>query len=259
MKRYFFLALVGLVSDNTLAQSLEHVNAVRHAQRSAYAITDATNGCPIISSDVLGWPGSRVRKCVYVEGPTQNQLTGIAFLLDVRPESIASWIEASCASLLPGYSACFDTILKCGQENSGMMFPISGDVMENMNPKTWKNYFFRNGMTVAIDGETNGSTVQIPIEKQEAFASSPDHAIVSIPSGVTRFWRTLPRQFAARFPDSQAPSMLDSATARQKWLNLAKSELLAALAQPENRLLDAWMSAHPKTIGRGVCPGDGDP
>jgi hypothetical protein len=119
MKRYFLLALVGLVSDNTLAQSLEHVNAVRHAQRSAYAITDATNGCPIISSDVLGWPGSRVRKCVYVEGPTQNQLTGIAFLLDVRPESIASWIEASCASLLPGYSACFDALVDVHGRHDG--------------------------------------------------------------------------------------------------------------------------------------------
>lgn len=161
MKRYFLLVLIGLVSENALAQSLEHVTAVRHALRSAYAIADATNGCPVIGSDVLGWPGSIVRKCVYVEGPTQNQLTGIAFLIDVKPESIARWIETSCASLLPGYSACFDTVLKCGRENSGMMFPISGNVMENMNPQTWKNYFFRNGMTVATDGETNGSTVQI--------------------------------------------------------------------------------------------------
>ena len=126
-------------------------------------------------------------------------------------------------------------------------------------PKNMEELLFPKWDDSGIDGETNGSTVQIPIEKQEAFASSPDHAIVSIPSGVTRFWRTLPRQFAARFPDSEAPFMLDSATARQKWLDLAKSELLAALAQPENRLLDAWMSAHPKTIGRGVCPGDGDP
>ncbi len=204
MKRYFLLALVGLVSQNTLAQNLEHVNAVRHAQRSAYAITDAINGCPIIGTDVLGWPGSIVRKCVYVEGPTQNQLTGIAFLIDVRPESIARWIETSCSSLLPSYSACFDTVLKCGQENSGMMFPISGNVMENMNPKTWKNYFFRNGMTVAIDGETNGSTIQIPIEKQEAFASSPDNAILSIPSGITRFWRTLRFEATPSFPERAA-------------------------------------------------------
>jgi hypothetical protein len=212
MKRYFLLALFGLVSENTLGQSLD-VTAVRHAQRSAYAIADATNGCPVIGTDVLGWPGSIVRKCVYVEGPTHNKLTGIAFLIDVKPEAIASWIETSCARLLPGYSACFDTVLKCGQENSGMMFPISGNVMENMNPKTWKNYFFRNGMTVAIDGEANGSTLQIPIEKQEAFASSPDNAIVSIPLASPDFGA---RCHASLQRDSLTPKRRPSWTARQR-------------------------------------------
>jgi hypothetical protein len=136
---------------------------------------------------------------------------------------------------------------------------VSGNVMENMAPKTWKNYFFRNGMTVKIDGETNGSTAQIPIDRQEALAMSPYKAIISIPSGVTRFWRTLPRQFAARFPDVGAPSSLASPTARQKWLDVVKSEFLDALDRPENRLLDAWVSAHSRTIGKGDCPGDGDP
>jgi len=142
MKRSLALAFIALVSVKAFAQSSDHVNAVRHAQRSAYAVTDATNSCPTVGADILGWPGSLVRKCVYVEGVKPRQMTGVVFLVDVKPEIVARWIETTCSSELRNTSGCFNTVLKCGQENSGMMFPISGDVMENMDPKTWKNYFF---------------------------------------------------------------------------------------------------------------------
>src|SRR5215475_13376066 len=120
MKRYLALALIALVSGKAFAQSPDHVNAVRHAQRSAYAITDATNDCPTVGSDILGWPGSMVRKCVYVEGPRQHQLTGVVFLMDVKPEVISRWIEATCVGELRDSPQCFNTVLRCGQANSGM-------------------------------------------------------------------------------------------------------------------------------------------
>jgi hypothetical protein len=115
MKRYYVVVLAGLPPGTALAQSHEHVAAVRYAQQSAYAITDSTNSCPAIGTDIFGWPGPLVRKCAYVEGPKQNQLTGIAFLIDVKPEVIARWIERSCADQLPGHSACFTTVLNAGE------------------------------------------------------------------------------------------------------------------------------------------------
>jgi hypothetical protein len=140
-----------------------------------------------------------------------------------------------------------------------MMFPISGNMMENMESGPWENYFFRNGMTVTIGGEKNGSTTQVSIERQEALAQMADAEISAIPSGVTRFWRTLPRQFAARYANEGVPSVLKSKSARQKWLDLARSEFLAALNRPSNRLLEAWIAAHIKTLSKEKCPGDDDP
>jgi len=48
----------------------------------------------------------------------------------------------------------------------GMMFPISGNLMENKDSEPWKNYFFRNGMTVAIAEQGIGTRAQVPIERQ---------------------------------------------------------------------------------------------
>jgi hypothetical protein len=149
----------------------------------------------------LGWPGAKVRKCIYK--PSGSGLTGLVYLLDVPAEVIARWIETTCASNMPNAPSCFHTILTCGKLNSGMMLAVSGNVMENMDGRTWKNSFFRSGMTVSIGGEANGSTNEVSLERQEALARMPDKEITSIPSGMTRFWRTLPKDFASRYPDEQ--------------------------------------------------------
>ena len=237
----------------------DHVAEVRKAQKAAYAISDATNGCPVIGTDMFGWPGNIIRHCVYKKGPQGHQLEAVVYLLDVKPEVIARWIESSCANQLPNVSSCFSTVLSCGKDNSGMMFPISGNMMENMENSPWKNYFFRNGMTVSIGGEQNGSTAQISLERQEAVALMPNSAVTSIPTGLTRFWRTRPAQFAKQFPTVAVPPSLNSPKARGEWLDIAHSEFLAALSNPNNRLLEAWVAAHPKTLSAGRCPGDNEP
>lgn len=160
---------------------------------------------------------------------------------------------------MAGVSSCFATVLKCGEENSGLMFPISGNMMENMNFSPWKNYFFRNGMTVEIDQQPNATTSQIPIAHQEALAHMPDSAVTSIPSGLLRFWRTLPRQFAERYPGDGVIPNVGSRAAQQKWLDVARAEFLAALRHPTNRLLSAWIAAHPETLRAGECPSDNAP
>jgi hypothetical protein len=114
-------------------------------------------------------------------------------------------------------------------------------------------------MTVSIGGEVNGSATQVTLDRQEALAQMEDSAITAIPSGITRFWRTLPRQFAARYPSEGVPAVLNSATARQKWLDIVRSEFLAALTSSSNRLLEAWITAHIKTLSKGKCPRDDDP
>lgn len=237
----------------------EHIAAVQNAQKAAYAISHASNGCPAVGADMLGWPGNLVHRCVYTEGAADDRRTGVVYLLEVEPDVITQWIEASCKKQLPDVSGCFDTVLKCGKENSGLMFPISGNMMENMNYSPWKNYFFRNGMTVEIDNVPNATTEQIPIDRQDALSRMPDSAVTRIPSGLLRFWRTLPSQFAQRYPNVGVMPVLDSQAAQQKWLDVARTEFLNALKSPTNRLLEAWVAAHPKTLGSGECPGDTAP
>ena len=260
-KRILLLLALGLclIGARQLASaqtpSAPHVEAVVKAQRAAYAITEATNNCPRPATDILGWPSALVRECVY-KGGTK---TWYVLLVEVKPETIATWIETACAQILPNASKCFQKVLECGLGNSGMMFPISGNMMENMDNGPWKNWFFRNGMTVRMENQKNGTTAQVPLDRQKELALMSDANIIRIPSGVTRFWRTKPEQFAARFPTEAAPQSLNTPQDRQKWLDIARSEFLAALTRPNNRLLEAWIAAHKNTLAAGTCPDDTDP
>jgi len=235
--------------------SAEHVALVAQAQTSSYAISDATNNCPPPGTDILGWPASLLRECIFSEGPQGDRLTGYVILIDVKPETIAAWIETACAQVLPGVSKCFRRVLACGRGNSGMMFPVSGNMMENMDNEPWKNWFFRNGMTVRMPGQHNNRHEQIPLASQKKLALLPNTAIVSIPSGMTRFWRTKPAEFAKRFPNENVPHTMTTPQRRQKWLNITQSEFLSALTKPNNRLLEAWVAAHQvKLTNSNKCP-----
>lgn len=241
--------------------SAERIALVKNAQKSAYAITDATNNCPPPATDILGWPAALLRECVYSEGPPSNRRTGYVVLIDVKPEIIATWIETACTQVSLSADKCFRRVLECGRLNSGMMFPISGNIMENMGNGPWKNWFFRNGMTVRMPTQPplNGTTAQILLARQKELALLPNTEIRSIPSGITRFWRTMPAQFARRFPNEAIPQSVTTAEARQKWLDITRSEFLTALTKPNNRLLEAWVAAHKVTLTANKCPGDSDP
>ncbi|UCI19918.1 glucosaminidase domain-containing protein [Mesorhizobium sp. B2-1-8] len=236
-----------------------HLAAVKKAQLASYAITQATNDCPSPAADMFGWPAKKLKACDYKVGPKASPRTAHVVLLDVPPEQTVAWIETACSKQLQGLSGCFDVLVKCAQNNSGMMIPVSGNMMEDMDGVHWKNYFFRNGMTVTFETQGNGGTDQIDSAKQNDLTTMPDSAIKSIPSGVTRFWRTKSQQFAKQFPNQGAPANLKSPAERQQWLDTAKQELLNALSNPENRLLTAWVGAHPKTLAKGVCPEDNSP
>ena len=253
------IAIALLLAPSAQAQTQAHIDDVKKAQKSAYAIGDATNNCPTSDADLLGWPAQLLRYCEYKQGG----LRGVVYLLSIAPERTALWIETSCAKRMPGESRCFRVVLQCGRLNSGMMFAVSGNIVEDN-----KNYFFRNGMTVKMPGFDNGSAGKIDRDVQIAAAKKENSAITRIPSGLTRFWRTLPRHLATLYSDSGAPQAVTENADRQVWLDVARKEILSALNQPENRLLDAYMAAHPETLraalGKQVikyadCPGEASP
>jgi hypothetical protein len=239
-----------LLSGPGWTQDEAHTAAVKEALKAAYAVSDSTNHCPLVDHDFLGWPAQYVHRCEY----TQGKLKAVAYLLDIPAATTARWIETSCSAQLPDAPQCFNTLLSCGRDNSGMMFAVSGNIVENMKKEPFKNYFFRNGMTVKIGGEANGTISQIPLERQNVLATMEDNKISFIKSGMTRYWRTKPEDFRKTFPAEKVPDNLETPQARQAWLDLVKREMLSAINGPDNRLLDAWLASNKDLLKEGTCP-----
>lgn len=226
------------------AQTAQHVASVARAQKSAYAVTESTNGCPSVQADMFGWPKAIVRHCEYAKKDLglRHPRKAVAYLAEIKPEIIARWIEGACSELTAQASGCFDRVLELGRLNSGYMFAISGNVIEDMREQDhFQNYFFRNGMTSAFQQGVNGSSTELSLDRQEQIALLPNDAVIAIPTGTTRLWRTTPKQFFARFPQSGAlPDLRDSAS-RQAWLAVVQKEMLDALSTGQNRLLEAYL------------------
>ena len=250
MKWFLAAAIVfAAIFGGAQAATPAHIEAVEKALDSAYAVGNATNGCPALGSDVLGWPANLVMDCQYAS----EGIEGVAYLLKVKPVRIAGWIESACGDFADT-KQCFVTVLECGRLNSGLMIAIGGNIVENGG-----SYFFRNGMTVRFTGQPTGSADPIELAEQRRLAAAGFDEIERVPSGLTRPWRTLPKQFATAFPNAGAPKTVTGKADREKWLRLAQTELLAAIDSDENRLLTAWVKAHPLTLAAGNCPGDADP
>jgi hypothetical protein len=244
-------------TTRVVSQTTLHLEMVEGAQKSAYAIQKGE--CAPGDVDIKGWPAPLVLACTY----RHEGLDGFAYLLDIKPDRIARWIEGSCSkhATTATQQDCFRAILEYAQKNSSMMFPISGNMIENMGRGSG-NYFFRNGTTVALKcsrhceegfiengvNEDGEPVERVTVKEQKRRALLPDSEIHHIPSGLARLWRCLPDQFAARYPSAGVPRD-PKHNGRQEWLDIARNEMLTALHSDENRLLECWMAAHPKTIG----------
>lgn len=221
---------------------LAQVDAVETAQKTAYAISSSTNGCPNATSDMGGWPKDRLRYCEYQQdGRDGKRLSGAVYLLKLNSETIASWINAACNARMKDKTECFRVVLRCGVLNSGMMFPVEGNIIENR-----MSYYFRNGMTVVVKGFDHRSTEPIDLVAQRSLLGSA--TLESIPSGLTRLWRTRPEHMAKLFPNESIPQGVDITQRRDRWLQIAKAEMTAAIDNPSNRLLDIYVATHSAKI-----------
>ena len=258
--RFYTIAVVtiaiSLCSNIVLCQVPENIAKVEKAQKAAYAITESTNGCPLADTDLFGWPKELIQVCEYSKPDTGLGHTrrALVYLLNIKPDIIATWIESACDKLPNKPATCFHTILKNGKMNSGLMFAISGNIIEDMDkPGVFRNYFFRNGMTTSFKRKINGGSEELTIEEQRVIALLPNEAALSIASGMTRFWRTTPDQFHKRFPEAHDLINLNTSVGRQNWLDLVRIEMLSALNGKHNRLLEAWLCSNSQTIFQTSC------
>jgi hypothetical protein len=236
------LAFAALASLTAAATPLSHAErATRAIANGGYAVSSATNACPHLTTDLLGWPAAKVRHCAYqvADSSLDHPRAAVVYLLDLDGTTLAHWIENACANVDADAETCFSAVLRAGAGNSGYMIPIAGNILEDMSGEGWKNYFFRNGMTASVRRDVNGHGDELALDDQETL--SQNGAVLSIPSGMTRPWRTTPAEFSAHFPAEGAAEDLHTEAGRAHWLDRTKTELLAAIGGDHNRLLEAWV------------------
>ena len=236
--------------DCANAQTPEHVEAARlNLEKSSIR----QGACTPVAESFLGWPANTLQRCEYKRGDA----SGLAYVLDVKAETMAKWIETSCATQMAGVAACFDRILRCGTEKSDGVFVVGGNAIIEKNGVMLNN-FIRNG--VAINAAPNGKTDLVRPEDQEKLAKIPEADISAmLGGGGVAFWHTLPYQFAVKAIDLGVPAEMNTPDRRQKWLEIIRLEMLAALGNAENRFLSGWINAHPIMLRAGECPDDRDP
>lgn len=246
------LALSALLAapSGAWAQSAEHVAAVQ-------AVFDKSpvraGTCAPVSEDFQGWPAALVQRCEYRQGGAE----GVAYILDVKPEIMAKWIETGCARHMAGVAACFDRMLKCAVEKSSAAFVVGGDLVADRKGAV-TNMFYRNGVVIAAP--QNGKPDAVPVAEQEKLAGTPEAAVAAMQGGgAVAFWHTMPFQFAVKAIDLGVPAEMNTPDRRQKWLEIIRAEMLAALKADDNRFLSGWMTAHPITLRTGECADDRDP
>jgi hypothetical protein len=243
----FCLGLWPLVSAS--AQSPEHIAA-------ATAILEKSPvraNCAPAKEDFLGWPAKLIQRCEY----QYDDMPGLAYVLDVKPETLARWVEAGCSALMVGASHCFDRTLKCALDSSGVTFVVAGNLIA-MRKGVKQNRFYRNG--VAIVAPKSGAPGAVPIAEQEPIAHIAEKDVSAmLDRGGVAFWNTMPYQFAVKAIDLGVPAEMNTPDRREKWLEIVRVEMLKALESPENRFLSGWMSAHPITLRAGECPDSRDP
>jgi hypothetical protein len=232
------------------AQTAEHVASVQ-------AIFDKSpvraGTCAPVAEDFQGWPAALVRRCDYKVGETP----GLAYVLEVKPEVMAKWIETACPAHMAGVAACFDRMLKCAVEKSKATFVIGGNLVADRKGAV-TNLFFRNGVVIAAPA--NGKSESVPAAEQEQLAKIPESAVAAMQGGgAVAFWHTLPYQFAVKAIELGAPAEMNTPDRRQRWLEIVRAEMLASLGADGNRFLSGWMTAHPITLRTGECADDRDP
>lgn len=228
------------------AQTPEHVTEAKAALEKA-PIRAGT--CVPATEAIQGWPAEALQRCEYKHG----DLTGVAYVLEVKPETMASWIETSCKNLMVGIDSCFQRMTKCLGEKSGASFIVGGNGVSERQGAA-QNVFYRNG--VAISAKPGA----VSIEEQEQLARTPEAGITTmLGGGGVSFWHTLPYQFAVKAQELGVPAEMNAPDRRLRWLEVIRTEMLASLGKPENRFLAGWMAAHPITLRTGECADDRDP
>jgi 3D (Asp-Asp-Asp) domain-containing protein len=117
-----------------------------------------------VETTYRNWENLPLKECTYsVKGhgePTPKKAKVI--MLNAAPEQLARWVVSTCLEVAGNANQrCTDWLSKRVLNQSGAQFPIAGIVYEDLNGDGINEvYVFRDGVTVRVNGLTNGSTQQ---------------------------------------------------------------------------------------------------
>ena len=196
-----FTLCFGLCSPaSAWAQSPEHVAAAKATLEKS----PVRGNCAPAQEDFLGWPASLVQRCEY----QHEDMPGLAYVLDVKPETLARWVETGCSALMVGAGHCFDRTLKCALDSTGASFVIGGNLIAARSGVK-QNRFYRNG--VAIVAPKSGMPGAVPIQEQEQIAHMPEKDVSAmLDRGGVALWNTLPYQFAVKALEIAVPAEMNT-------------------------------------------------
>ena len=150
-------------------QTAEHVAEAKAALEKAPI---RAGSCAPATEALQGWPADVLQRCEYKRG----NLAGVAYVLDVRPEAMAKWIETSCKTLMVGIDSCYQRMTKCLGEKSGAIFIVGGNGVSERQGAV-QNVFYRNG--VAFSAKPGA----VSIEEQEQLARTPEADVTTMLGG----------------------------------------------------------------------------
>lgn len=123
------------------------------------------DGCTSITYP--GWEGFPLQLCNYfVTDRPGTRKPAKVIMLNPSPEQVARWVTysviATSGTISPEDG---DKLLQHIICQSGGQFPVAGIVYEDMDGSGNRNYCFRNGVTVAIDGIPHATTASLTLQQ----------------------------------------------------------------------------------------------
>ena len=187
-----------------------------------------------------GWTGFPLKLCTYkVRDRRDGEKHSTVVLLDATPRQLARWVVNACLEVLHSSGvACTRRLRRWILEQSGGQFPVAGIVLEDMDGDGLQSmYAFRDGVTCAVEGVQNGSTV----------APTAEHIRQAIGGRVRRVGQYARIASTTREDYRANGGTVDvgtSAAPKAEWRLVARSLYQKAWGSDRNELIVAWLRAH---------------
>lgn len=259
------LLLAVNASPSVKAQASLPENDVRRVTRQLQKLIDVRKArymegkCE--AATYPGWQGFPLSKCTYTQQGKNDSMpkTATVIMLNAPPEKLARWVVSACIEV-KGNSGekCTNYLLNAinGASSAGQ-FPVAGLVLEDQLPVRQlpdgkiqsgdgklEMYAFRDGVTVKVEGVSNGDEQTIPT------AAEIQAALTGVVKGTGRYGRiisTTREQYTANGGTVDVGTSEDGKR-QESFLTVVRDLYQKAWQSDRNELIIAFARDHRKEL-----------